>query len=302
MCKIHTIDLNFQGVANTIASYIVQGDTGLAMIETGPATCLSAAKAGLAEIGLKPSDIKHVLLTHIHFDHAGAAGWWAAQGAHIYVHHVGARHMIDPSRLVASARRVYGDAMDTLWGELIPIEPTHLTRLNDGDVITVGDLEFECLDTPGHATHHMSYKVGDVCFTGDAAGTRLAGRRLIDIPASPPEFDRPAWLKTVERLQSYRFREIYPTHFGRIADPEAHLTEFAEFIPKISDFIAALMRDGKDRGEMIEAFVAWQGERAQAAGFSDAEIAQYLVASPPEVSVDGIMRYWRKKWEREQEA
>ncbi|MFT5193510.1 MAG: glyoxylase-like metal-dependent hydrolase (beta-lactamase superfamily II) [Cellvibrionaceae bacterium] len=299
MLEIHTIDLNFQGVSNVIGSYIVKGDTGLAMIETGPSSCLPTVKAELAKIGLKPSDIKHVLLTHIHFDHAGAAGWWASQGAHIYVHHVGAKHMIDPSRLVASARRVYGDAMDTLWGELLPIDPANLTQLNDGDMITVGDLEFECLDTPGHATHHMAFRLGDVCFTGDASGTRLAGRGLIDIPASPPEFDRPTWLKTVERLQSHNFREIYPTHFGLIGDPEAHLAEFAEFIPMISDFMAGLMQAGKDRDQIIEAFVVWQRQRAKSAGFSESETDQYLTASPPEVSVDGIMRYWRKKWEAE---
>ena len=299
MAEIYTIDLNFQGVPNTIGSYIVKGETGLAMVESGPASCLDAVKAGLAEIGVAPSDIKHVLLTHIHFDHAGAAGWWASQGAHIYVHHVGARHMIDPSRLVASARRIYGDEMDTLWGELIPIDPTNLTQLNDGDLITIGDLEFECLDTPGHATHHMAYKLGDICFAGDSAGTRLAGRDMIDIPASPPEFDRPTWLKTVERLQSYNFRELYPTHFGRVPDPAAHLEEFADFIPMISDFIADLMREGKDRSEILEAFISWQKDRASQAGFTDEETKQYLVSSPPEVSVDGIMRYWRKKWERE---
>ncbi|MFK7800446.1 MAG: MBL fold metallo-hydrolase, partial [Anaerolineae bacterium] len=228
-----------------------------------------------------------------------AAGWWASQGAHIYVHRVGARHMIDPSRLVASARRVYGDEMDTLWGELLPIDPNNLTELDDGDVITVGDFEFECLDTPGHATHHMAYRLGDVCFTGDSAGTRLADRAMIDIPASPPEFDRPTWLKTVERLQSYNFREIYPTHFGRIADPAAHLSEFAAFIPMVSDFIGELMQAGKDRAEILEAFIGWQTGRAKAAGFSPVETEQYLTSSPPEVSVDGIMRFWRKKWERE---
>ena len=206
MVEIQTLDLNFQGVPNVIGSYIVKGETGLVMIETGPASCLGAAKAGLAKIGLQPSDIKHVLLTHIHFDHAGAAGWWASQGAHIYVHHVGARHMIDPSRLVASARRVYGDEMDTLWGELLPIDPENLTQLNDGDVITVGDLQFECLDTPGHATHHMAYKLGDICFAGDSAGVRLAGR--VYVPYGPDQFSTPPQEDGDQPYSGYGFGSV----------------------------------------------------------------------------------------------
>lgn len=302
MPEIYTIDLNFQGVPNTIASYIVKGETGLAMIETGPTTCLAAAEAGLAEIGLTPSDIKHVLLTHIHFDHAGAAGWWASQGAHVYVHKVGARHMIDPSRLVASAKRVYGDAMDSLYGELIPIDPANLTELYDGDVIEVGDLTFECLDTPGHATHHMSYKIGSVCFSGDVGGTRLAGRKLIDIPAAPPEFNLPLWLASVARLKSYRFSELYPTHFGGIEGAEqveAHLAELEAFIPALAALVRDEMQAGKERDAIVETFVSWQKTRAKAAGFNDEEIHRYMTATPPDMSVDGVRRYWTKKWEAE---
>lgn len=302
MPEIHTLDLNFQGVPNTIGSYIIKGESGLAMIETGPSSCLPTVKAELAKIGVKPSDIKHVLLTHIHFDHAGAAGWWASQGAHIYVHHVGARHMIDPSRLVASATRIYGDAMDTMWGPLIPIEPKNLTELHEGDLIKVGDLEFECLDTPGHATHHMAYRMGDICFSGDVGGTRLANRPLIDIPAAPPEFDRPTWLKSVERLKAYAFRELYPTHFGAISDAEAvdaHLAELLNFIPAMSDLIKDEMLAGKERDEIVETYVNWQTQRARAAGFGEAEIQQYMTSTPPDMSVDGVIRYWRKLWESE---
>ncbi|MEM7799154.1 MAG: MBL fold metallo-hydrolase, partial [Chloroflexota bacterium] len=282
---------------HTIASYIVQGETGLAMIETGPSSCLDRAQAELEKIGLSVSDIKHVLLTHIHFDHAGAAGWWAAQGAHVYVHQVGAKHMIDPSRLVASASRIYGDAMDTMWGPLLPIHPDRLTSLNDGDVIEVGDLKFECLDTPGHASHHMTYKLGDIAFTGDAGGTRLHGRGLIDIPAAPPEFQAEQWIKTAKLIQSHKFREIYPTHFGKIADVEDHLTELIAFIETVTELMREMIDAGKTQSEMIVAFKAWQTERAHKAGLSDKEVNQYFVATPPYMSVAGISRYWKKKRE-----
>ena len=289
------------GTPNTIAAYVVRGENGVAMIETGPTSCIPAAKAGLAEIGLSPTDVKHVLLTHIHFDHAGAAGWWAQQGAHIYVHHVGAKHMIDPSKLVASATRIYGDLMETMWGELIPIDPNNLTALSDGDQIVAGDLTFEALDTPGHASHHMTYRIGDIAFTGDSAGTRLGGRELIDIPASPPEYNVELWLDTVERLKSYNFREIYPTHFGKIEAVEAHLSELLAFIPAISNFIKGLMEAEKSKEEILSAFEDWQRERAVAAHFTPEDIHKYFTANPLDISVAGITRYWRKRWEKEAE-
>ena len=302
MAKIYTLDLNFQGVPNTIGSYVVQGESGLVMIETGPASCLDAAQAELAKHGFSVSDIKHVLLTHIHFDHAGAAGWWAAQGAHIYVHHVGAKHMIDPSRLVASAKRIYGDEMDRLYGELLPIDPANLTALSEGDLITVGDLSVECLDTPGHASHHMAYRLGNRCFSGDVGGTRLANRPMVDIPAAPPEFDLVVWLESVQRLKDYQFEELYPTHFGGIIgaeNVETHLTELQEFIPSMAGLIRGEMEAGNDRDQIVEAYSAWQQARAKAAGFSDDDIHRYLTATPPDMSVDGVRRYWTKRWERE---
>jgi len=302
MAKIYTLDLNFQGVPNTIGSYVVQGETGLVMIETGPASCLDAARSELAKHGFSVSDIKHVLLTHIHFDHAGAAGWWASQGAHIYVHQVGSKHMIDPSRLVASAKRIYGDAMDTLYGELLPIDPANLTALSEGDVITVGDLEIECLDTPGHASHHMAYRLGNRCFSGDVGGTRLQNRPMVDIPAAPPEFDLVVWLESVQRLKDAQFEELYPTHFGGIIgaeNVETHLTELQEFIPSMAGLIRGEMEAGKERDEIVETYSAWQRARAKAAGFGEDDINRYLTATPPDMSVDGVRRYWTKRWERE---
>ncbi len=302
MPEIINLDLSFQGVLNTIGTYVIKSETGLAMIETGPASCLDTAQAELAKHGLSVSDIKHVLVTHIHFDHAGAAGWWASQGAHIYVHHVGAKHMIDPTKLVASATRIYGDAMDTMWGPLLPIDPKNLTELHEGDVITVGDLEFECLDTPGHATHHMAYRLGNRCFSGDVGGTRLKNRPLIDIPAAPPEFNLPVWLESVQRLKDYHFEELYPTHFGGIIgaeNVEAHLTELQGFIPSMAGLIKDEMLAGADRDQIVKTYLAWQTARAKAAGFSDEDVHRYMTSTPPDMSVDGVRRYWTKLWERE---
>ncbi|MEM8862032.1 MAG: MBL fold metallo-hydrolase [Chloroflexota bacterium] len=300
MTKIHTIDLNFRGVPHTIAVYVIESRDGLVLVETGPASCLAALKSGLAEIGYQPSDVKHVLLTHIHFDHAGAAGWWASQGAHIYVHHIGAPHMIDPSRLNASAKRIYGDQMETLWGTLLPINPDQVTTLHNWGKIKIGKLTFECLDTPGHAKHHMAFKLGDVCFSGDVGGVRLVGRPLIDLPSAPPQFDQEAWLASVGCLKAFKFREIYPTHFGGIVgtgNVEAHLSELTRFIPTVSNLIKEQLEQGKTREEIIKFYEGWQTDRAELEGLVESELHAYFTATPPDVSVDGVIRYWKKRWE-----
>ena len=262
MPTIDTIDLHFQGVPQTIASYIVQSEQGLAMIETGPSTGIDHCVAGLKELGLKPSDIKHVLLTHIHFDHAGAAGWWAQQGAHIYVHHVGAPHLIDPSRLLRSAARIYGDQMDLLWGDILPIPTEQLTQLYDGDVIEVGELRFEALDTPGHANHHMTYKLGNIAFTGDAAGAGFAIRPgLVDFPAPPPEFHLEKWVETINRIRSHNFSTIYPTHFGAVSDPASHLTQLEALLHETTQLIGDWTATGLNRDEVMTRYIDWYDQR-----------------------------------------
>jgi len=298
MPTINTIDLQFQGVPQTIASYIVQGESGLAMIETGPSTVIEPCIRGLKRLGLEPSDIKHVLLTHIHFDHAGAAGWWAQQGAHVYVHHVGAPHLLDPSRLIRSATRIYGDQMDILWGEILPIPESQLTQLYDNDTIEIGDLRFAVLDTPGHANHHMAYKLGDVAFTGDAAGAGFAMHpNLVDLPAPPPEFHFETWLQTLSRLRSFNFSTIYPTHFGPISDPQAHLNRVEQFLRECTSLVGEWTAAELDRDTIMERYLNWYDHRLRQGGLDEREILQYKTATPPHMADDGIMRYWRKKRE-----
>lgn len=295
MTTIHTIDLNFQGVSHATAVYLIIGPEGPVLIETGPGSTLPHCLQSLANLGVQPEDIKKVLVTHIHLDHAGAAGWWAQQGAQVYVHSFGARHLIDPSRLMASASRIYGDQMDTLWGDMLPAPADHVTAVYDNDVIQAGGLEFVALETPGHALHHHVYQLGDIAFTGDAAGLRLLNMPLADIPAPPPEFDREAWLQTVDRIANGRYTTIYPTHFGAVPDVDAHLTAFRQLLNDVTDFVGTRMQAGQDRDTILAAYIEWNHARARAAGLSAAEIHQYDTANPLYMSVDGIMRYWRKR-------
>ena len=292
---IHILDLNFLTVPQAIAAYLVVGPQGPVLVETGPGSTLPVLKNRLAAYGYTVQDIKHILLTHIHFDHAGAAGWWASQGAHIYVHHFGARHLIDPSKLIASATRIYGSAMDTLWGEIIPAPVENVTVLHDGDVVAANGLTFQVIETPGHARHHHVYRLDDIAFTGDAAGVSIPGAGIVDLPAPPPEFDKEAWLTTLDRLEAENLSAIYPTHYGRVNDVGRHLHQLRQLLNDGPQFIKDKMAQGVSRDDLVQLYIAWNQERAVQAGLDKDQVRQYHAANPLNMSVDGIMRYWRKK-------
>jgi len=293
--EIHTLDLHFQRQPKTIASYLVVGSDGPVLVETGPMSTLNTLRARLAEHGYLPADIKHVLVTHIHLDHAGAAGWWASQGAQIYVHHVGAPHLIDPSRLLRSATRIYGDKMDSLWGGFLAAPAERVTAVVDGQSINVAGLMFTAIDTPGHAFHHHVYSLDDVAFTGDAAGIHIPGPMFVDLPAPPPEFQLELWRETIARLLTFDFTAIYPTHFGRLDEWRQQLEVLDGLMQVASEFVEVRMNAGIERDQILADYRAWFDVRAAAAGMSEEKFAQYEAANPLYMSVDGIIRYWNKK-------
>ena len=293
--EIHALDLHFQQQPNTIASYLVIGPMGPVLVETGPMSTLATLQARLAEHGYRPTDIRNVLVTHIHLDHAGAAGWWARQGAQIYVHAVGAPHLIDPSRLLRSATRIYGDKMDTLWGDILAAPAEQVTPVVDGQSIEVAGLSFRAIDTPGHAFHHHVYQLGDIAFTGDAAGVRIPGIFFVDLPAPPPEFQPELWQKSIEQLLACSFTAIYPTHFGRLDDWRQQLEVLSGLMQVASDFVRVRLKAGIERDQILEDYRAWFNARAQAGGMSADSFDHYEAANPLTMSVDGIIRYWTKK-------
>ncbi|RME85847.1 MAG: MBL fold metallo-hydrolase, partial [Caldilineae bacterium] len=186
------IDLYFQGEPQLIASYVIRGPKGVVLVETGPGSTVERLLAELAAMGIPRQQVTDILLTHIHLDHAGAAGRLAREtGATVHVHHVGAPHMADPTRLLASAGRIYGDLMEPLWGEFLPVPREQLHALEDNEVVEAAGLRFTALDTPGHAYHHMAYLLDGLCFTGDVAATRLPGSAHIRLPVPPPEIHIP---------------------------------------------------------------------------------------------------------------
>jgi glyoxylase-like metal-dependent hydrolase (beta-lactamase superfamily II) len=214
------IDLHHQGTERVIGSYLVETGDGLAIFDCGPASGLDALRAGLRERDAELADVRHLLLSHIHLDHAGAAGAIVREHPHVTVHvsEVGAPHLVDPSRLEASARRLYGDAFDTLWGELVPVP--------EANVEVVGDdvLGLVCFPSPGHASHHVCFLAGDgTLYAGDAAGVRIAPSRLVLPPTPPPDIDIAAWDATLDELERRAPERLALVHFGVFDDVERHL-------------------------------------------------------------------------------
>ena len=293
--EITALDLDFLSLPQTIASYLISGSEGYVLVETGPASTLENLRQRLAERDLSFSDIGHVLVTHIHLDHAGAAGWLAREGATIYVHEVGAPHLIDPSRLLSSAGRIYGDRMDELWGETVAAPAENVIPLRDGDVVEAAGLKFTAINTPGHAWHHHTYRLEDIAFTGDAAGIRLAESGLVDLPAPPPEFKLEVWQATIDTLLAQNFSAIYPTHYGPTEQVSEQLKWLRALMDESAEFVRLRMLEGMERDAIVDDYLASNHERMRAGGLSDYAIKQYNAANPLYMSVDGIMRYWQRK-------
>ena len=216
------LDLMHQGADRVIASYLLETDDGPALFDCGPSTCLPRLKAALLERGVELGDVRHLLLSHIHLDHAGAAGMLVREHPELLVHvsEIGAPHLADPSRLETSARRLYGDTFDTLWGELAPVPQENIR------IVAARVLGLDCFPTQGHASHHVSYlDAAGTLYAGDAAGVRILPERTVLPPTPPPEFDLDVWLETIDEIERRRPERLALIHFGVLPEPGAHLEE-----------------------------------------------------------------------------
>lgn len=292
--RIHTLETHYQNTLHAIASFLIEGDTGLALVETGPAITTPNLVTAIARLGFRPNQIKHVLVTHIHLDHAAGAGWWANQGAQIYVHPRGAKHLIDPSRLMASARMVYGDALDDLFGEMIPIPENQVTVVHDNDIIEIGDLAFTAYDTPGHAKHHHAYGIDGNLFTGDMAGSRLPNDHFINLTSAPPQFDPDAFDASITRMEKLDFKRLYLTHFGVVEDVAAHWARLRDIVWDSAEFIRKQLESGASESAVIQHYVRKCQQRALADGVSPSLLDSYDTANGFEMSAHGIILYWKR--------
>ena len=291
---IHTLDLDFQGTPGAIASYLVPHAGGGVLVESGPGSTTGALEVGLAEHGLTPGDVTDVLLTHIHLDHAGAAGWLAERGATVHAHHVGAPHLLSPEKLLASAARIYGDDMDRLWGDFLPVPEDRLAELNDGDRIEIGNLHFDVVETPGHAYHHVAYRLGDTCFTGDVAGVRLDDSAHVALPLPPPEINLDLWRESIKRLQALDVKRLAPTHFGFYTDVSRHLNAAERAVNDAEAWAEETMPQDPPDEALRKLVTAWLRKRALDEGVPEHDWHRYETANPSWMAAAGLRRYWKK--------
>jgi len=219
-------DGRFRGVPGVIATAVLEGASGIALIDPGPASDLPALEADLAAGGLALDDVEAVLLTHIHLDHAGAAGTIVRRrpGCRVFVHERGARHLTVPERLIASATQLYGDQMESLWGEFAPVPAGAVTVLEGGELLRVAGHDLEVMYTPGHAQHHVSYldRASRIALVGDVGGCRTTGMTTVMPPTPPPDIDLDLWERSLARILDWQPSALFLTHFGPVTDVAAH--------------------------------------------------------------------------------
>ena len=291
---IHTIDLNFLGRSGTIGAYLIPHSAGAILVETGPRSTIQNLIAGLKHYGFEIQDITDVFLTHIHLDHAGGAGWLAQRGCQIHVHENGASHLIDPVKLLASAGRLYGDMMGTLWGEIIPVTEDKITIMHDNELIKIGDLSIRALDVPGHASHHLAYLIGDACFSGDIGGIRLNTHHYLRLPMPPPDLNLEQWRESITHIQKYDPTRIIPTHFGIYSDARWHLQAVLEELEQVGAWVEEKLPLNPTLEDLRQQFIEFERSRAGRYGVEKAIIEAQQIANPSFMSADGISRYWNK--------
>jgi len=291
------IDLGFQGTPEVIAAYLLAGNGELALVESGPSSTLPALRAGIEAAGFRVEDITAILVTHIHLDHSGAAGVLLdeAPGARVFVHPVGAPHLVDPARLVSSATRIYGERMGPLWGEVRPIATEKVVALDDGQTLSVAGRVLAALHTPGHAGHHVAFwdAGAGVAFTGDVGGIHIPETDYVCPPTPPPDLDPVAWRASIARLEGLGARRLCLTHFGAVDDPAAHL---GALLPELEAFLRlgeeAVVR-GDDQAALTATLHARMAERIGDVPLEKLERLEW--ATPSYMAAMGLTRWVTKR-------
>lgn len=303
---IRLIDLDFQGIPGVIGAYLIDGGEEKALVEVGPTSTLDALLAGLREAGVAPEEISKLLVTHIHLDHAGAAGTFIRRfpQARLYVHEVGTRHMVDPLKLWESASRIYGDMMVPLWGKIEPIPGEKVVSMGDDFAVTVGNRTLRAIYTPGHASHHVAYHDAgrDLVFTGDVAAVRLQGIGYVRPPTPPPDIDLAAWDRSLDRLRNLHPRRLLLTHFGPFDDVAHHLDETSRRLHAWADLVRRAQESGQGRPEIVDTLMLRGNGELMAATDRAEALQAYELATPYGMTVDGYLRYFRTQSRRESEG
>jgi glyoxylase-like metal-dependent hydrolase (beta-lactamase superfamily II) len=293
------IDLNFLDVPEIIATAVLHGSAGVALIDPGPSTTVEGLKQSLRRKGISLDDVRQILLTHIHLDHAGATGSLVRENPRIdvFVHERGAPHMIEPSKLLASAGRLYGADMNRLWGDFLPVPADRVRILKGEERITAGGRELEVAYTPGHASHHVAYfdPSSRVAFVGDTAGIRRPDRDYIMPPTPPPDIDLDAWRVSEDRILSWDPDTLFLTHFGPFHGARIHFQEMTERLEAWSRIVRRLLADASlDDEQRVQAFMN-EALLDLKRKVGELEAEGYSRAGRLDYSWQGLSRYWKKK-------
>ncbi len=267
--KIHVLDTKQLGHPGIVAATALETSDGIALFDTGPESTFKNVTAALRDSGSEPEDVRHVFLSHIHFDHAGAAWRFAESGATVYVHPRGAAHLIDPTKLIESATRIFGDDMQRLWGRIGPVPAKRVKILEDNEIVQVPPFEIRAIATPGHARHHHVFV--------------------------PPELHVESWRESIAKIRKLNAANLYLPHFGKIAGPVSeHLDLVDERVARWSEWFRERIRAGDDEAKLRSTFAELEHTDLRKGGATQAEIDGYEAADPSYMAVGAAIRYWQK--------
>lgn len=296
--KTTLIDVNYLGNPQVIAACLMEGQGSAAIVDPGPTSAVTTLRSELDQLGVGVKGIDAILLTHIHLDHAGATGTLVKENPRIrvYVHERGAPKMIDPTKLLDSARRLYGDQMDRLWGEFLPVPAENVCALAGGERLSVAGRQLEVKYTPGHASHHVSYfdAANGLAFIGDTAGIRIANGPIILPITTPPDIDLEAFAQSWQKIREWQPERIFLTHFG-IADPVGeHLEELRERLDEWSVAVHESLKNGGSDEERAAQFTQQVAAKLKQR-LSEQDKERYVRGAAVDLCWYGLARYWRKR-------
>jgi glyoxylase-like metal-dependent hydrolase (beta-lactamase superfamily II) len=291
------LDLDYLGRPQVIATAVIETLDGVLLVDPGPASCLKRVLTELPRAGVGARDLRGVLVTHIHLDHAGACGALlrVLPRIKVYVHERGAPHLIDPSKLLASAAKLYGADMERLWGEIVPVPNANIHVVHGADRLDFGDRHIEVRYTPGHASHHVSYRdtLTGIAYTGDVAGIRIGAAPFVMPPTTPPDVDLDAWQQSLTAVRDWQPTGLFVTHFGLKTDVPAHLDLVSEELgewARISQQVRAEGKEDTRQARFVEQVTARMTTRL-GAKMTDA----FLAVGPLADCWMGLDRYWAKR-------
>lgn len=296
------IDTRMAGKATVTSAYLLHGDEP-ALVETGPTTSVEAVASGLGSLGLSAPDLAHIVVTHIHLDHAGGVGRLAHRfpRATIWVHNRGAPHLADPERLVESARRVYGpQRLQRLFGPVDPAPSERIRAVSEGDTIGLGSRSLEVLYTPGHASHHVALvdSLSGALFTGDALGIHLPDDRVLRPATPPPDIDLELGLESIDRIRRRARSVLLFSHFGPVSEVDELCSIAASRLRKWADIVRDALRETDDLDRIAE--LLDRRTASEFEGITAVDPSRYDVLSDMKMNAAGLARYWRKRQERQE--